>query len=181
MAALALSPDGELIATGGADRVARLREAGPAGSSHRSSATELRITGAAFSPDGLLLATSSADQDVRLWHVETGRPAARVPPCTRRDRQRRGVQPRRALAVSRRARSRPLLSGSTDTEDFLGTPRPPEAGKLVGAAFYGRRDAHRDGVDRRHRPQLPLRDLLRRTDGLLASRAALGSPRPGGR
>ena len=162
VAALGLSPDGELIATGGLDRVARLREAGSGRLLHSLAGHELRITGVAFSPDGSLLATSSADHDVRLWHVETGRPG-RVFPVHTAIVSAVGFSPDGRWLVS----AGPIAAGlwRTDTEDF-GHLRGPE-GKLVGAAFTaeGTRivTASIDGTVRSFRCE-----TCARTDGLLA-------------
>ena len=69
--ALAFAPDGAALATGAADRVARLfdrsgapaREFGP----HSGS-----VTAVAFSPDGRRLATASWDRRARIWELAGG-------------------------------------------------------------------------------------------------------------
>jgi WD40 repeat protein len=70
--AVALSPDGHLLATGHGAKTAQLwdtveqRKAGPALFGHTG-----RVTSVAFSPDGRLLATGSEDATARLWDVES--------------------------------------------------------------------------------------------------------------
>jgi Caspase domain/WD domain, G-beta repeat len=73
--ALALSPDGAALATGGRDGVLRLWSM--AGELQRElKGHSAAVRDAAFSPDGRLLASSSSDDTVRIWDVQSGREAA---------------------------------------------------------------------------------------------------------
>ncbi|MGC4123208.1 MAG: protein kinase [Myxococcales bacterium] len=67
--ALAWSPDGALIASGGVQGVARLRDARTGAVVAELAGHEGPITRLRFSPDGALLATSGVDGKVRLWDV----------------------------------------------------------------------------------------------------------------
>jgi WD40 repeat protein len=70
---MAVSPDGRLLATGGADQIVRVSDA----DAGRVLLTLVGHTGdinsVVFSPDSRLLATGSNDKTVRIWDARTGK------------------------------------------------------------------------------------------------------------
>lgn len=70
--AVAFSPDGRWVATGGHDNVVRLLDAGTGKVARTLAGHTDRVNGLAFSPDGRLLASAGADRTIRLWNPETG-------------------------------------------------------------------------------------------------------------
>jgi WD40 repeat protein len=70
--ALAISPDGRLLATGGVDGTLRLWEVATGKERHRLQGHDGLVEALSFSPDGTLLASASRDLTVLMWDV-TGR------------------------------------------------------------------------------------------------------------
>src|SRR5262249_19098217 len=69
--ALAASPDGNLLASGGADGATRLWEAAT-GKLVRTMATAGKAHHLTFSPDGAFLAAAAHDWTARVWDTQTG-------------------------------------------------------------------------------------------------------------
>ncbi|WP_433222979.1 Hsp70 family protein [Dactylosporangium sp. CS-047395] len=75
--AVALSPDDAILATGGADHVVGLWDAGtgdPLGAMRHDGP----VTAVAFAPDGTWLLSGATDATARAWLVETGKEVARL-------------------------------------------------------------------------------------------------------
>jgi RNA polymerase sigma factor (sigma-70 family) len=71
--AVAFSPDGKLLATGGQETTLRLWEVATGQEVSPRDAHPTWVRSVAFSPDGKTLASGSRDRTVRLWDLGTGR------------------------------------------------------------------------------------------------------------
>ncbi|MEO1016738.1 MAG: adenylate/guanylate cyclase domain-containing protein [Pseudomonadota bacterium] len=70
--AIGISPDGSILATGGADHQVRIWDMTTQASRRLLKGHTAPVVDLAFSPDGGLLATASTDRTVRLWETATG-------------------------------------------------------------------------------------------------------------
>jgi WD40 repeat protein len=73
MDALAVAPDGNRIAEGGADKLVRIRDATTLAVLQEFRAHDGPITALAWHPTKPILASTSADLSVKIWNLETGR------------------------------------------------------------------------------------------------------------
>ena len=71
--AIAFSPDGSRLATGGTDGIGRIWTLFRAGRPLELKGHTRALTGIAFSPNGALVATSSRDGTAKLWDARSGR------------------------------------------------------------------------------------------------------------
>ena len=68
--AVAFSPDGKHLATGGADKLVHLWDVSTGKPVRTMQGHSMAITDLEFSPDGKRLASSSLDQTIRLWSLD---------------------------------------------------------------------------------------------------------------
>ncbi|WP_165074477.1 protein kinase domain-containing protein [Paludisphaera rhizosphaerae] len=72
IAAVAVSPDGRILATAGYDRRVTLWPLDGVGTSRRLEGHTDEVHAVAFSPDGRRVASAGLDRTVRIWDVESG-------------------------------------------------------------------------------------------------------------
>ena len=72
MHSMALSPDGDTLASGSEDMTVRLWDMHTGAHKKTLNGHKHRVYSVAFSPDGKTLASGSEDNTIRLWRVDTG-------------------------------------------------------------------------------------------------------------
>src|SRR5262249_5174457 len=73
VAAVAYSPDGRLLASGGEDKMVRIWDVATAREIRTLTGHINDVTSVAFSPNGELVAGGSLGQTIRIWKLSTGR------------------------------------------------------------------------------------------------------------
>jgi WD40 repeat protein len=73
------SPDGTMVATGGADKLLRLHRVDSDAPVRTLEGHTHHVLGVAWHDDGHLLASSSADNTIKVWDVETGTSTRTIP------------------------------------------------------------------------------------------------------
>jgi WD40 repeat protein len=127
------SPDGVILATGGADGSTRLWKVENGEQQLQLRGEKSPVIRLAFSPDGGTLATGSASGHVRLWNTATGKP---IGPVRKHDRE--------ITALAFTSDGKRLLSGSYDdtaqlwdsqTGEPQGARMAPGKGRVESAAL----------------------------------------------
>jgi serine/threonine protein kinase/class 3 adenylate cyclase len=77
--AVAFSPDGRLVASGGSDKTVRVWETGTARNVRLLKGHANSVSAVAFSPDGQVVASASLDRTVKIWSVAAGAEVAGIP------------------------------------------------------------------------------------------------------
>ena len=123
---VAISPDGQWVATGTNGGVIRLLDLASGRERARLQGHESEVTSVAFSPDGRTLASGSWDKSVRLWDLASGRERARL------QGHESGV-----TSVAFSPDSRTLASGSGDSTVRLWDPASGEEMALLLGGHSG--------------------------------------------
>ncbi len=85
ISAAAFSPDGKLLATGGANQMIRLWDVATGKELHPFGGHQSGISSVVYSPDGKTVASAGMDQTVRLWEAATGKELHQFLPPPRKE------------------------------------------------------------------------------------------------